>query len=526
MCDLINIYPDIPTSLRFGFDMGVSSKLMTTYTPPNHSSSLLSPDAIDAHIKKELSLRRYTGPFSRSRLELIIGPFRSSPLGTVDKAGSSGELRVIQDLSFPRSDPFISSVNAEIDISNFQCTWGSFHEVCLMVITAPPGTEAATLDVDSAFRCCPILPSQRPHFIIGWKNLFYIDHNAPFGASSSGGVFGRLADAFIDILKKKGISSCYKWVDDFLIFRFPSFIDGIPSFAFDIPEIYDIASNLGWPWKDAKTRPFNVQFKYLGFIWSLSDKTVEIPPDKKEKYLARLAPWTRNVSFTLIDAQKTLGTLVHCSLAVPDGRSRLPALARFISSFYGKSPFSRRVPNATVIADILWWRDTLLLSFCGSSLSPPLVSSDASIWVDASSSWGIGLVIDKEWSHWKLRDGWDSFPGQHIGWAEMVAIEIGLLFVIQRGFHDIRLTFRSDNMGVIGGLTGGKSYGVEQNIVLQRIVSTMRSQNIFLDFVYVPSKDNLADPPSRGLPSPGRKRALDILSLHSSLSRFIDNVPI
>jgi len=242
-CNLINIYPDIPTFLRFGFDMGVLSKLTATYTPPNHSSSLLSPDAIDAHINKELSLRRYTGPFSRSHLELIIGPFRSSPLGTVNKAGSSGELRVIQDLSFPRSDPFISSVNAEIDILNFQCTWGSFHEVCLMVITAPPGTEAATLNVDSAFCCCPILPSQHPHFIIGWKDLFYIDHNAPFGASSSGGVFGRLADAFIDILKKKGISSCYKWVDDFQIFCFPLFIDGIPSFAFDIPEIYDIVSN-------------------------------------------------------------------------------------------------------------------------------------------------------------------------------------------------------------------------------------------------------------------------------------------
>ncbi|KAF9536813.1 hypothetical protein CPC08DRAFT_607784, partial [Agrocybe pediades] len=60
--------------------MGVYSDISFTYTPPNHSSALLHPDAVMRHITTELSLRRYTGPFSRSRLEFLIGPFRSSPL--------------------------------------------------------------------------------------------------------------------------------------------------------------------------------------------------------------------------------------------------------------------------------------------------------------------------------------------------------------------------------------------------------------------------------------------------------------
>ncbi|KAJ6615695.1 hypothetical protein B0H10DRAFT_1716913, partial [Mycena sp. CBHHK59/15] len=51
-----------------------------TYTPPNHPSALSHPDVVQKYIRKELSERHYTGPFSKSRLELLIGPFRSSPL--------------------------------------------------------------------------------------------------------------------------------------------------------------------------------------------------------------------------------------------------------------------------------------------------------------------------------------------------------------------------------------------------------------------------------------------------------------
>ena len=55
-----------------------------------------------SHIPTELSLGRYSGPFSHSRLEALIGPFRTSPLGTVQKAVDLTDRRIVQDLSFPR----------------------------------------------------------------------------------------------------------------------------------------------------------------------------------------------------------------------------------------------------------------------------------------------------------------------------------------------------------------------------------------------------------------------------------------
>ena len=56
--------------------------------------------------------------------------------------------------------------------------------------------------------------------------------------------------------------------------------------------------------------------------------------------------------------------------------------------------------------------------------TPP--ASPVEFWVDASSSWGIGVVFNSEWDFWRLLPGWDK--DRHIGWAEMVAVELGLMF--------------------------------------------------------------------------------------------------
>jgi hypothetical protein len=522
-----NPFPDVPIGLRYGFDMGVYNPPTQTFTPPNHNSALSFPDHVMSHIHKELSAGRYSGPFSRSRLEFLIGPFRTSPLGTVPKAIDSPERRIIQDLSFPRNDPSHPSINDQINIDDFRCDWGTFNDVRLIVIDAPPFSEAATLDVDSAFRCCPITPSQQRNFIIHWDNSYYVDHVAPFGATSSGGVFGRVADAKSAILEAKKIGPSKKWVDDFAFFRFPiAFTLGTPSFSYALSDIYDLAAQLGWPWKESKTRPFSVEFKYLGFLWNLSSKTVQIPDSKKLRYLIKLQPWIQDQKFTRKDAESLLGTLVHCSLAVPDGRSRLPAIARFVSSFNHLSlPYARRLPNPSVLSDVKWWRTQLTSDFCGSKLSKPPPVSPTSFWVDASSSWGIGIVFGTRWDFWKLSKGWDK-EGRNIGWAEMVAIELGLLFAVHMGYSDVHFVIKSDNQGVIHAIQGGKSRSPEQNLVLQRITAILLHYNIWLSSSYVPSLDNLADRPSRGLFVPSHSRATSTFTLPPILTPFLIRPPL
>ena len=64
-----NPFLDVPIGLRFGFNMGVHSPPTQTYTPPNHNSALLYPDHVLSHIHNKLSHGRYSGPFSRSKLD-------------------------------------------------------------------------------------------------------------------------------------------------------------------------------------------------------------------------------------------------------------------------------------------------------------------------------------------------------------------------------------------------------------------------------------------------------------------------
>ena len=525
----LNNFSDVPTSMHFGFDMGIKTPPTHTYTPPNHNSANFHPSHVLSHIRNELSLRRYSVPFSKSRLEYLIGPFRTSPLGTVPKSENSTECRIVQDLSFPRNDPTCASVNDQINIDNFRCDWGTFNDIRSIVIDAPTNAEAATLDVDAAFRCCPILPSRQRNFVIQWDDSFYIDHNAPFGATSSGSVFGRVADAMSTILTSMGLCPSKNWVDDFVFFRFPLPCNSFPpTYSYSLSDIYNVARRLGWPWKVSKTRPFAPEFKYIGFLWNLSTKSVQIPEDKKLRYLAKLEAWTPGQKFSKKDVESILGTLVHCSLAFPTGRSRLPSISRFASSFnHFSSPFIQRSPNPSILSDIDWWRSQLSAKFCGSILSRPPPISSIEFWVDASSSWGIGIVLGKEWDAWKLKNGWDT-NGHNIRWAEITAIELGLLFGIHRGYSNTHFLIKSDNQGVIHVMEGGKSRSPEQNAVLQRITLLLSQYNLWISSLYVPSADNLADPLSHGLPAPNCVHAsvISTINLPTMLQPFLVHVPV
>ena len=120
------------------------------------------------------------------------------------------------------------------------------------------------------------------------------------------------------------------------------------------------------------------------------------------------------------------------------------------------------------------------LSICGSLLSKPPPTSPVEFWVDASSTWDIGVILGQEWDAWMLRPGWNK-GGRDIGWAEFVAIELGLLFAAHQGFSNIHFLVNSDNQGVIHAIEGGKSRNPEQNVVLQRTTTLIACHN-FLDF--------------------------------------------
>jgi len=96
-----------------------------------------------------------------------------------------------------------------------------------------------------------------------------MDHNVPFGLATSSGMQGEVADATIDIWVKMGVGPAVKWVDDFVLFRFP-----VPSggdkmimdsrgefhYSYDLEGAKKMSAPLGIPWHATKGQDFGLTF--------------------------------------------------------------------------------------------------------------------------------------------------------------------------------------------------------------------------------------------------------------------------
>lgn len=129
---LLDKYPQLPDRFRYGFPIGDFQPLKKTYTPKNHSSAYEHLDFIRQYVAEQVSLNRMSGPYTAREVQSKLkSHFMTSPLGVVDKAGSPGKYRLIQNCSFKNEDGF--SVDDFIDANDFPTTWGTAAEVAQIV---------------------------------------------------------------------------------------------------------------------------------------------------------------------------------------------------------------------------------------------------------------------------------------------------------------------------------------------------------------------------------------------------------
>ena len=148
----------------------------------------------------------------------------------------------------------------------------------------------------------------------------------------------------------------------------------------------------------------------------------------------------------------------------------------------------------------LWWKS--ILSTPGGSRSLiPHCAIDPDIWVNASSSWGIGLVVGKRWSAWHLLPGWN-LNDRDIGWAESVALKLAVLWLVEQKYSDCEITVRGDKTGVIGAFNKACSHNTSQNAMIHRIASCLIPFNTSIVLVYVTSLENRADSVSHSILGP------------------------
>ena len=233
--------------------------------------------------------------------------------------------------------------------------------------------------------------------------------------------------------------------------------------------------------------------------WDLPNKSVSLPDAKQLKFHNQVRIFLDCFTghpCSLLDVQKIHGSLCHVSFVYIQGRSRLPSLSNFVSSFMGNE-FTRRYPPHSMITDLKWWLSQLnnLGFYC--KLVPRGPCQDLGLFVDASTSWGIGIIVAGRWTAYRLHKDW-KIEGRDICWLETVAVEILIYILEAMGVANTTILIHSDNQGTIGSLGKGRSRNFHINLSIRHASVVSASHFITPQLAYISSKNNPADPISRG----------------------------
>lgn len=383
-----------------------------------------------------------------------------------------------------------------------------------------------TLDIAKFHRTTPMCPHHKAWFVIlAPDGTYRMEHDCPFGCASSSSNAGMIGSAVADILECEGVGPCSKYEDDFTIFRAPAGIGDGGGYVFDYakPRVLEITKPLGVPWHPEKGQDFAEDFVSIGFLWDLRQKRVLLPEKKRVKFWRRCYDFLRNFgngqTCTLQDVESLHGSLCHIAFVYPAGRSYLPALSNFATEWAVRNRYARRLLPSAVKNAVGWWEKTLQEQGAYRCLVPRgPVDHSMGLYVDASTSWGIGLVWGWNWEAWRALPGWQT-KERHIGWAEGAALELLTYALEARGIRDVTIRVFSDNTGIIGAIRKGRSRNTEINSVIRRMSAVLDSINVVFDLEYIVSELNPADPLSRGvLGDPARR--LQSITLPPELSNF------
>lgn len=496
---LLESYGFLLNGFAEGFHQGVpdhSIEGLKFYCPPNHKSAEMARGKIEKNIEKEVQEKRMFGPFEKEEVYKHMGFFRTSPLGAVENG--DGSFRPINDMSFPKFDTNIPSVNSFVNKEEFETTWDDFKIVSTFLRHQQEEIQFGIFDWEGAYRQIPTHPSQWRFLAIqDFNELIYIDVRIAFGGVAGCGSFGGPADGWKELMKAAfNLLDVFRWVDDNLMIK-------LATQDTTMLDIVKASERLGVKTNVTKYAEFADEQKFIGFIWNCKNKTVRIPPQKLDKRKDEINEFLSQETCSMKELQRFAGKLSHLTLVLPQLKCYLVEAFRGVATW--KTP-GRRAISADVREDITYWKEFLR------TVKPTFLVPDHIVknvgWVgDASTDFGIGIIIGKDWGQFKWLPGWDcppDRPRRTIAWAETVTVRLGLL-MLQEKLRKSSLTMAgqkysclTDNTTTKGAARNRKSrdFWVNQEWrVIQRLLLDLDCD---INLVRVTSADNEADKLSRG----------------------------
>jgi len=362
-----------------------------------------------------------------------------------------------------------------------------------------------------------------------WHGLIYINHCMMEGLSTAGNIQGCPADVLLVIFKSKSISPALKWVNDFVLFCVPSSTatdatdTNTNAYSYNLSSVMNITNPLRVPWHPIKVKcqDFGPTVSYVGFIWNLEDHSLSLSPKKYLKYLKKVCSFLcSSDSPSQNHGMSILRTIQHISFMYRDSRSTLLPFASFISKF--PNDFTTCHAPKSVLESLRWWEAILLNPHCAHSLKPcQMLNPD--LWVNASTSWGIGIIHGNKWSVWTLMPGWKA-EGRDISWANSIALELAVCILVEYNLCNCSIIICSDNTGVIGAYDKGRSCNIPHNDSINHITLYIVPSNIMIIPTYVASTLNRANPIYCGILGPSHLHTDLPPVLPPELNPFLWNV--
>ena len=362
---------------------------------------------------------------------------------------------------------------------------------------------------------------------------FFINHSHPFGAACASSNAGMIANAIVDIWEGEGVFPIPKYEDDLKVFRIPTstgtFVEGDFHYDYDHAEMLHHIESLGVPWHEEEgDDSFTFVTTFIGFQWDIPQKLVSLPEAKQLKFHECVHRFLNGFSqynhpCQLINVEKLHGSLCHVTFVYINGRSHLPSLSNFAVSFNSKDRnFVTRYPPRPMIKDLEWWLEELSSPCLACQLHPRGPLQDLGLFVDASTSWGISIVMGESWAVFHLSPTW-KIPGRDICWLETITIELLIYLLEQNGCHNCQLLIHSDNQGTIGAMSKGSSSNVHINLAVCHTYVALMDLFITPNIIYIESEANPADPILRREPGLVGKRVLPSFKLPDELINcFVD----
>lgn len=308
----------------------------------------------------------------------------------------------------------------------------------------------------------------------------------------------------------------FRWVDDNLFLkRFDS--------TTDMTDIVKRSRSLGVQTNSEKLSKFQHEQKFIGFIWNGMNKTVRLPDAKLQERKLQIEEILSGSSFSFNQIEVFVGRLNHVSYLLPQLRCYLCGLYRMKKDWHYKVA-KRRITD-DVREDLEFWRVTL-----NSFKHLRLIASPVPVkvhWVgDASTSYGIGVLIGSRWAQFCMTAAWKEADDdhKHINYLETVAIRLGLLMVLSLSDNPGRtLIVWTDNTTAQAAVTNRRSKNRAVNNEWKAIQHLLIASQLDIAAKRVTSEDNTADKLSRGLRGDCREEDRLPIAIPHDLSTYFSH---